>query len=318
MRYKTYSAYMKEKYGEKVYKIPISIPVSCPNRDGYIATGGCIFCGEMGAGFENLPNTYSIREQLERNIKYIKKKYNADKYVAYFQNFTNTYLPILDLKKYAEEACIKDVVELSFATRPDCISDEYLKVLSEISIKYSVKINIELGLQTVNYHTLDKIKRGHSLAEFIDAVLRINRFNFEICVHVILNLPWDEARDVIETAKILSALSIQHVKIHALYVEKETALSNMYENGEIEIISLDDYIKRVIMFLEYLSPEIVIQRIAGRAPEENTVFCNWDRSWWIIKDMIEDTMERLDTNQGAKFDYLDGKALKKFELKTDN
>lgn len=315
MRYHTYGSYMKEKYGQKVYKIPINILVSCPNRDGCVDVSGCIFCGEKGTGFENLPHTFSVKEQLEKNIEYIKKKYKADKYVVYFQNFTNTYLPITELKKYAEEACIKDVVELSFATRPDCISDEYMTALSEISLKYSVKINIEIGLQTVNYRTLDKINRGHSLAEFIDAVLRIKKYKFEVCVHVILSLPWDDEKDVIETAKILSALDIQHVKIHALYVERNTELCRMYEKGEIEMISLDDYVNRVVLFLEYLSPEIVIQRIAGRAPEEDTVFCNWNTSWWKIKDMIEAKLESLNTFQGARCDYLNGKALRKFQLK---
>lgn len=313
MRYNTYAEYMKDKYSEKVYKIPINIPVTCPNRDGFISKGGCTFCGEKGTGFENLPNTLSVKEQLEQNIAYIQKKYNAKKFVAYFQNYTNTYLPIEKLIEYCNDACIEQVVELSFSTRPDCISDFYLDKIKEISILNSIQITIELGLQTVNYHTLRNINRGHTLAEFIDAVLRIKKYGFEVCAHIILNLPWDDNNDTIENAKILSALKVEQIKLHALYIEKNTEMCRLYEKNEIKMISLEEYVDRVILFLEYLSPHAVIQRIAGRAPEEDTVFCNWNTSWWKIKDMIEDQMERLDTVQGAKCDYLNGKALKKFK-----
>lgn len=314
MRYRTYSNYMKQKYGEKVYKIPINIPTTCPNRDGFVSEGGCIFCGEKGAGFENLPDFMSVQEQLEKNIVHIKKKYGADKYVAYFQNFTNTYLPLSALEKYTKAACIESVVEISLATRPDCISDAYLEKLLEISNESGKQISIELGLQTVNYHTLEKINRGHSLAEFIDSVLRIKKYGFDICVHVILNLPWDEEIDIIETAKILSALGINQVKLHALYIEKDTEMCHLFLNKKIEIIPLESYVKRVVLFLEYIAPNIVIQRVAGRAPKENTVFCNWGTSWWKIRDLIEETMEQLDTKQGAKCNYLNGAALKRFKV----
>ncbi len=316
MRYCTYSEHMQRKHGEKVYKIPINIPVSCPNRDGTLSDGGCIFCGEKGAGFENLSNTMSIQEQLEKNILYIRKKYKAYKYVAYFQNYSNTYLPIEKLEEYAEAASLDNVVELSFSTRPDCISDAYLEKLASIATKLNKEVSIELGLQTVNYHTLNKINRGHTLAEFIDAVIRIKKFKFEVCAHVILNLPWDDQEDVIETAKILTALSVEQVKLHALYIEKNTKMCELYQQGKIEIISLEAYVNRVILFLQYLSPNTIIQRVAGRAPEEDTVFCNWNTSWWKIKDRIEEKMEQCDTLQGEKCDYLNGKALNVFE-KTD-
>lgn len=313
MRYYTYSEQLKNKYGEKVYKIPINIPVTCPNRDGFISQGGCIFCGEKGTGFENLSHQLSVREQLEQNITYIRNKYKANLFIAYFQNFTNTYLPLDKLTSYAEEACIENVKALSFSTRPDCISDEYLSRLKSIAHQYNKEINIELGLQTVNYHTLKKINRGHTLAEFIDAVTRIKKMGFSVCVHIILNLPWDDEEDVIENAKILSALSVDQVKLHALYVEKNTPLSNMYEKGEIEIISLDAYINRVILFLEHLKPDIALQRLIGRAPKEDTLFCNWETSWWKIRDEIEEKMTKLNTKQGQKCNYLNGKALKKFK-----
>ncbi|QZY53753.1 TIGR01212 family radical SAM protein [Crassaminicella profunda] len=311
-RYRIYSQYLKEKYGEKVYKIPINLPVTCPNRDGTVAKGGCIFCGEEGAGFENLASSISVTEQLQRNIAYIQKKYKAKKFIAYFQNFTNTYLPLEKFKEYIYAACEENIVEISISTRPDCVNDAYLLFLKELKEKENINISIELGLQSVNYHTLKKINRGHSLAELIDAIIRIKKYGFESCVHMILNLPWDDEEDVMEGAKIISSLGVEQVKLHSLYILKDTVIGKMYERHEFEIISLEEYVKRVIIFLEYLNPEVVIQRLAGRAPKENTLFCNWNTSWWKIKDAIDERMETLDSYQGKKFDYLNGKALRRF------
>ena len=151
--YNVYSKYLKEKFGEKVYKLPISLPLTCPNRDGCVGTGGCIYCGEEGGSFENLPNTLSVKEQVERNKSYIQKRYKANKFISYFQNFTNTYLPLEDFKKYVEESIVDEVVGISISTRPDCINDEYLDYLAHIKDIYNLEIIIELGLQTVNYHT---------------------------------------------------------------------------------------------------------------------------------------------------------------------
>jgi len=311
-RYKVYSQYLKQKYGEKVYKLPVNLPVTCPNRDGTLGCGGCIFCGEEGAGFENLPSFMPVSEQIETNMQYIRKKYHAHKFIVYFQNYSNTYLPLPVFKRYIHEACLQDVVEISISTRPDCINDSYLSFLEQIKREKGIEITIELGLQTVNYHTLMKINRGHTLAEFVDAVLRIKRYSFQICTHLILNLPWDTVVDAIENAKLLSALKIDQVKLHSLYIIKGTIMGQMYENKEFSMISVEEYIQRVITFLEYLDPEIVIQRLIGRAPEENSLFVNWDMSWWKIRDIIEQTMEKNDSYQGKKFDYLNGKALKKF------
>lgn len=312
-RYIKYSSYLKEKYGEKVYKIPINLPVTCPNRDGECGMGGCIFCGEVGTGFESLENTLSVKQQLNRNIEYIRKKYKAEKFIAYFQNFTNTYMTIDSFEKYVTEAAeVENVVEICVSTRPDCVHVTYLEVLDDLKKKYGVEITIELGLQTVNYKTLQKIKRGHTLAEFIDAINNIKYFGFESCCHLILNLPWDDMEDVIEAAKIVSALGINQIKLHSLYILQNTELGKMFEKGEISLITAPEYVERVVSFINYLSPQIVIQRIAGRAPKESTLFCNWDMSWWKIKDMIEESLEELDIYQGKEYNYLSGKSVKKF------
>lgn len=312
MRYRTYSSYLKERYGEKVYKLPVSLPVTCPNRDGTCGKSGCVFCGETGAGHETLPATVPVTEQLARNRAYISAKYKAAKFIPYYQNFSNTYLLPERLEGYLREGSAPDVVGLAIATRPDCISDEYLAMLARIREETGVDIFLELGLQTVNYHSLQKIQRGHSLAEFIDATLRSKHYGFEVCGHIILNLPWDDETDVIENAKILSALGVEQVKLHALYIVKGTLMAQWYEQEAITLISKDEYVERVIAFLEYLQPDIVVQRLIGRAPEAETVFANWGTGWWKIRDEIEAAMEARQTCQGRRCTYLNGSAVRKF------
>lgn len=311
--YNTYSHYLVDKYGEKVYKLPINLPLTCPNRDGTISVGGCTFCGEEGGSFENQPSCLSVKEQLFKNKEYIGKKYNARKFIAYFQNFSNTYLLLEDFKYFVNDAIIEDIVGISISTRPDCINDLYLEYLSGLKNQHGIDITIELGLQTVNYHSLQKINRGHGLAEFIDSVLRIKKYGLRVCTHLILNLPWDNITDTIESAKVISALGVDEVKLHSLYIVDETVLGEQYKNNEIQLISKDDYMERVITFLEYLDPAIIIQRIIGRAPEENALFVNWNQSWWKIRDEIVSEMINRQSFQGKLFDYLNGKAIKKFK-----
>ncbi|MBS5582055.1 MAG: TIGR01212 family radical SAM protein [Megasphaera sp.] len=311
-RYNVYSAYLKGRYGEKVYKLPISIPDTCPNRDGTLGVKGCIYCGSIGAGYENLPASMTVEEQIQKNIAHIAPKYKAKKYIAYFQNFTNTYVEPRLFRQYLTAACQPDIVGIAIATRPDCLNETYLDIMDEIRTTYSVDILVELGLQTVNYKTLECINRGHTLAEYIDALWMLSKYPFRTCTHVILNLPWDDMADVIETAKIISALPVHEVKLHALYVIKGTVLADMYENGDIQLGTVEEYVDCVVTFLEYCRPDIVFQRLIGRAPKEATEFANWGMGWWKIRDMIDAELERRDTWQGKKCTYLHGKALHRF------
>ena len=307
--YQRYSEYLREKYGEKVYKLPINLPITCPNR---IGSSGCSFCAEVGTGFEAMNSEVSVFKQLETTKLHISQKYKAQKFIAYFQNYTNTFMPLERFRKYLTEAATSsNIVEISISTRPDCIRDSYLEVAKEIQEQYGLNITIELGLQSVNYHTLDAIDRGHGLAEFIDAVLRIKRYGFSICTHIILNLPGDNKRDVIETAKILSALEIDVVKLHSLYIAKNTKLCEQYKNGTISICSKEEYIERVIVFLEYLSPHIVVERLFSRIPADDAEFSNWNTSWWKLQDELIEKMNENTTYQGKKFQYLNGIALEK-------
>lgn len=311
-RYNVYSTYLKERYGEKVYKLPISIPDTCPNRDGTLGTRGCAFCGSIGAGYENLPADMTIQRQIEANIAHIQPKYKANKFIAYFQNFTNTYIQPDVFRQYLIEACRPDIVGIAVATRPDCVNTTYFDIMAEIKETYGVDILVEFGLQTVNYKTLQKINRGHTVAEYIDAMMMIQTYPFRNCTHVILDLPWDTMEDVVETAKIISALPTHEIKLHALYIIKNTVMADWYKAGEIQLVSAEEYVDRVVTFLEYTRPDIVFQRLIGRAPKEATEFANWGMGWWKIRDMIDAELARRDTRQGAKCTYLHGKAVRKF------
>ena len=323
--YNTFSEYLINRYGEKTYKLPIALnPIytdengatrsyTCPNRDGTCGVEGCTFCGEIGAGYENLPADMTVTEQIAVNKAHIVPKYKATKFIPYLQNFSNTYMPMDRFTAYLEEAAkAEGVVAVYIATRPDCIRDDYLHSMQDIAKKYRIDICVELGLQTVNYHTLDKINRGHSLAEFIDAILRVKKYGLQTCAHLILNLPWDTDRDAIEAAHIMSALQLDQVKLHALYIVKGTVMAEQYEKGELELIGRDEYQKRVILFLRHLSPNIVLQRVIGRAPAENTLFSNWSTGWFKIRDGIIHQMEEQGFKQGDCCDYLNGAALRKF------
>ncbi|WP_246451835.1 TIGR01212 family radical SAM protein [Alkalicella caledoniensis] len=308
--YNQYSKYLVEKYGEKVYKLSINLPLTCPNRDGVCGTGGCTFCDEGGAGYERNESVLSVKSQLSDLRERIKKKYNAHKFIAYFQNYSNTYMPMEYFKKYIKDAIDQDIVQIAISTRPDCVTYEHLDYLLYIKNTYKIDISIELGLQTVNYHTLKQVHRGHTLAEYIDCVLMIKQYPFEICTHMILNLPWDNISDSIESAKILSSLKTHQVKLHSLFIVQNTIMENQFLSGEFELVSMEEYIKRVIAFLEHLDPSITVQRLIGRAPADVSANCNWNTSWWKIKESIEREMEVRNTFQGRLFNYLGGSGFK--------
>jgi len=243
--------------------------------------------------------------------RYIKK--GAKKFIAYFQNFSNTYAPVEKLREIDLQAIDEDIVQISISTRPDCISDEILDLLEEL--KNQIDISIEMGLQTANYHTLVKMNRGHTLAEYIKAAIEIKKRGFELVSHVILNFPQDNILDVIETAKILSVLGVDGVKIHSLYFVENTLLGKMYKEGKIKASSLNEYVERTIRFLEYLSPNIVIHRLVADPPREGTLFGNWNLPKIQIINLIEKSLKEKDTYQGKYFFKWFNPKTKKFEKK---
>ncbi len=312
-RYRNYSDALKARYGEKVYKVPVALPVTCPNRDGTLGAGGCIFCGSIGADYETVAVGLPITAQLTRSIAHIGPKYKAKKFIAYFQNFTNTYAEPARFRAWMEEAARHPaIVELCVSTRPDCIHEAYLDILKEMAERHGVGVTIELGLQTANPHTLRLLGRGHTAAEFIDAALRIGRYGFGLCAHVIADLPWDDRLDVAETAKLLSVLPVTQAKLHSLYLVRGTRLWAMHAAGEVQLLPMAEYIERAILFLSYLRPDIIIQRIVGRASGPLASEVNGGEPWWEVKKRIDEEMIRRDVRQGDQCDYLDGKAVRRW------
>lgn len=296
--YNAYSTYLKDKYGGKVRKLTVNLPATCPNRDGTLGFGGCHFCSDKGAGFESLPSTTEVKEQLAVNMERVGKKFKTSMFIAYFQNYTNTYMPYDTFEAYMRTAVIDNVVELDVATRPDCIDEKYLQILKDIQTETGVAIVIELGLQTTNEESLIKINRGHDVSAYIDAVKQIHSFGFAVCTHLIMNLPWDEDDEVVRMACLMNELNVEMIKCHSLYIAKGTEFEKQYLDGVWKMNSRENYVDRVITFLSYLSPECAVQRLVGRAPEKDTVFCNWNTSWWKIKDQVEEKMLKEGIYQG--------------------
>lgn len=301
--YRVYSHWLRQRYGKKVYKIPVNIPVSCPNRDGSVGVGGCIYCGAKGGGNETLSDTLSVSEQVSKNRAYIEKRYKAKSFIPYFQSFTNTYCSDAALEAWVREAAAhkEGIVGIAISTRPDCISDGQLAFLSTFQKQEKIDISIELGLQTANDETLNILNRGHDLADYQRAAERIKKSGLELCTHVILDLPWDTRSDVVKTAEAVNEAGSDFVKCHALYVERQTVLGDMYLKGEICLFDKEEYLERCVLFLENLSPQIVVQRIIGRAPETDSIVTNWNTSWWKIKDLLLEKMQCEKAYQGKKW-----------------
>lgn len=298
--YNKYSDYLKNKYGEKVYKLPVNLPLTCPNRDGTIGTCGCIFCAEEGAGFDLLSNKLSITEQIEKNAEYIGKNYGSRKFIAYFQNYCNTYMPLSTFKEMLYAVDMENVVAVAISTRPDLITTDYLEASKKYCEETGRDICFEIGLQTVNYKTLKIINRGHGLGEFVRAARLIKDYGFELCVHMILNLPWDDDDDVVEGSKLLSALSVDCVKLHSLYIMENAPIAEMYKKGEIKLIDKNAYIKRVALFIKHLSPHIVIERLVSRAPREGSLFVNWGSSSFKVINEINEYLVLNKIKQGEE------------------
>lgn len=297
--YNEFSGYLKRKYGEKTYKLPVNLPGGCPNRDGRVGTGGCIFCGVEGAGFELLSSKLSVKEQLEKNKEYIGRKYHAEKFIAYFQNYSNTYFPYSIFCEYMNQAVVPGVVALYISTRPDCIYPDQMKFLQDLSTFRQVDVTMELGLQSINNNTLKFLNRGHSVEDFFQAVKTVKSYGLDVCAHVINDLPLDTADDIALCAKKLSNAGVDQVKCHSLYILEGTLLGELYKKGQFQVLPLEDFIERTAIFLSRLDPDIVVQRLISRAPEERTLYCNQKTGWWKVHDMICDYMKKNGLYQGC-------------------
>lgn len=281
-RYKHLNEYLKNKFGERTLKICIDGGFTCPNRDGTVGTKGCIFCSERGSG-EHI-KTHSISKQIETYFKSYKAE-RANKFIAYFQNFTNTYAPINVLKEKYDSALIDErIVALAVATRPDCINEDVCKLLKTYTDKYYVWV--ELGLQTANNSTGKFINRGYSSQQFSEAVSLLNKYNIDVVTHIMVGLPGENFEDLKNTVDFINSHNIQGLKIHCTYVVQNTILADMYKKGEYEVISLDYYLKCVTYILTHINPEIVIHRVSGDAPKDLLIAPEWNsHKKWIINGL---------------------------------
>ena len=279
-RYKHLNKYLKEKFGERTLKICIDGGFTCPNRDGKISTGGCIFCSEKGSGDLIKYNKNISKQITDYFLSYRSER--ANKFIAYFQSFTNTYDLIQNLKSKYDSALIDDrIVGLEIATRPDCINEDICKLLKSYSDKYYVCV--ELGLQTSNDKTGDLINRGYSSNQFINAVKLLNRYNIDVVAHIMVGLPGESFDDVKSTVDFINNHNIQGIKIHSAYVIKNTVLADMYFNEDYTPITLDYYLSALTFIITHISPDIVIHRISGDAPKDLLIAPEWNlHKKWVL------------------------------------
>lgn len=274
VHYYSLNNYLKDNFGEKLYKIALNGGTSCPNRDGLIDTKGCIFCSAGGSGdFAGNPNL-SITDQIEEGKKRLSDKYKGSRYIAYFQAYTGTYAPIAHLRKIFYEAILHpEVACISIATRPDCLSDEVTSLLCELN---KIKpVWIELGLQTIHESTAKYIRRGYSLKVFDDAVMKLHSINIKVIVHMIIGLPNESFNDILATAAYIAKAKVLGIKLQLLHVLRNTDLAIDYNNGLFEVLSLEEYIKLVASIIEILPPDMVIHRLTGDGPKNILIAPLW-------------------------------------------
>jgi len=297
--YRDYNSYLRETFGCRVQKVSLDAGLGCPNRDGTVGVGGCIYCNAKGSG-TGAARFASISEQILAGKQRLAGKYRAKKFIGYFQSFSNTYAPLPRLAAlYGEALTDPDVVGLSIGTRPDCICDETLDHLAMLSKTHLVWL--EYGLQSARDETLERIRRGHSVAAFIDAVARSRARKIPVCAHVILGLPGESLEDMLYTAKFLAHLDIQAVKIHLLYVIKGTALAQMYNSGAYTCLSRESYAGAVGQFLAILPAHVIVQRLTGDPHPDELVSPLWALDKQRNLNAVREYMEKNRLYQGKHY-----------------
>ena len=298
LRYNRFSDHLRHLYGVKVYKITLDAGFTCPNRDGSISYDGCIFCDNGGSFSQLYPHDISIKEQLDLGIALSKQKYKAQKFLAYFQAYSNTYKPVSQLKSIYDQALShSDVIGMSIGTRPDCVDDEKLDLISDYAKHHYVWL--EYGLQSIHDKSLKFINRGHSFKTFCDALLATQKRNINVCAHVILGLPNESKSDMLQTAKALADLGVNGVKIHLLCVLANTRLTKLYFQGKIPIMEEDQYVETVCDFLELLPPYVTIHRLAGNGLKPNLLAPAWLSKKFVVLNKIDALLASRNSFQGA-------------------
>ena len=298
MRYNSLNSYLKEKFGCKIYKLALSGGLSCPNRDGTISTGGCIFCSNGGSGDFAADKMLSITEQIESAKNRVSAKIKNGKDKAYFQSFTNTYGDIDYLRSIFTEAINHpDIVALSIGTRPDCLPDEVLTLLGELN---KIKpVWVELGLQTIHENTAKYINRGYTLDVFNTAVNNLNKINVDVIVHLIIGLPFESKEDILESVKYVSSMNISGIKLQLLHVLKNTPLEKEYSLNKFEVLSMEEYVDIIAECLRYIPKSIVIHRLTGDGPKSILVAPLWSGNKKAVLNYMNKRFNELNVIQGS-------------------
>ncbi len=296
-RYNDLNTYLRNIFGCRVQKITIDAGLSCPNRDGTISTQGCIYCNSLGSGTGAHAQGLSVTDQLNQGKKRVSKRYKTKKFIAYFQSFSNTYASVAKLKRLYEEAlAIDEVVGLAIGTRPDCVNEPVLDLLQSYTNDYLIWL--EYGLQSAHDTTLAFINRGHDFQCFKKAVAATLNRGIKICAHIILGLPHEDRSLILETAKIISNMGIDGLKIHLLYVVKGTQLEKLYSAGMYKCLEQQEYVNLVCDFLEIIPQDMIIQRLTGDPHLQELVAPRWSLQKTETLTMIKDTLEKRDSWQG--------------------
>lgn len=296
-RYNHLNKYLKEKFGERTLKICIDAGFTCPNRDGTVGTGGCIFCSEKGSGEHIKYN--DIQTQIKNHLNSYRGE-RANKFIAYFQNFTNTYDTLENLKaRYDAALCDEKIVALAIATRPDCINEEICKLIA--SYKSKLDVWVELGLQTSNNQTGKLINRGYLSSQFSKAIELLNKYHIEVVTHIMVGLPNETFEDIKNTVDFLNKHNIQGLKIHSCYVVDNTVLAKMYKSGNYTPITLEYYLETASYILTHINPEIIIHKISGDAPKDLLLAPEWNLHKKWIMNGLDKLLKEKDLYQGIYY-----------------
>lgn len=299
-RYYSLNYFLREKFGEKVFKISLDAGFSCPNRDGTISSGGCIFCSERGSGDFAGSRNFSITKQFHDIKEVMNKKWKNGKYIAYFQAYSNTYGDIDTLtEKYEEAIAQENVIGLAIATRPDCLSDEVIQLLKALNEK--VYTWIELGLQTTNEKTAKLINRGYDLSVFEKAVQKLNNADIDVVVHTIFGLPGETEEDMLKTVKFVGEKNIKGIKFHLLHLMKGTPLVKLYESNQLTFMEEEDYINIICKAITMLPQNVVIHRLTGDSPRKLLIGPLWSLKKWEILNAIDRKLIENSLYQGLDF-----------------
>jgi radical SAM protein (TIGR01212 family) len=299
LRYFAYNFFLRRKFGHRVQRVSVDGGFTCPNVDGTVTTGGCTFCDNRSFSPSRRLPRRSISAQIDEGIRRMQARYDCEHFMAYFQPATNTYAPVERLRQVYEQALAHPrIVAVAIGTRPDCVPDEVLDLLTDLARR--TFLSVEYGMQTMHDRSLDWMNRGHHHAAFVDAMQRSRGRGFEICAHVIVGLPGESRDDILASARELVRLDVDAVKIHNLYAVRNTPLAEQLERGEVQLMERDEYLDTVIAFLELLPARVVVERIGGDAPPQYFVAPAWCLDKPAVRAALEEELRRRDSWQGKR------------------